>query len=242
MINIAICDDEKIITSQIDNLISDICKRENIPVDTDVFFSGNGLQKEIESGTRYDLIFLDIHMKNGDGITTAQNIRKIDENALLIYVSSYDKYMIELFRLDVFAFIRKPIEHDNFEKIFKDANQKISNKMFYFSFRYRNQEYKIPCIDILYFESNGRKISVHIRNGNIEQYNGKLSDVEAWLDKGKIPFLRIHQSYLVNYHHIKSRSKTEVTITNGMKLPISEDRKKYFGRQYVKLLGGEIDA
>lgn len=139
MINIAICDDEKIITSQIDNLISDICNRENIPVDTDVFFSGNGLQKEIESGTRYDLIFLDIHMKNGDGITTAQNIRKIDENALLIYVSSYDKYMIELFRLDVFAFIRKPIEHDNFEKIFKDANQKISNKMFYFSFRYRNQ-------------------------------------------------------------------------------------------------------
>lgn len=242
MINIAICDDEKIITSQIDNLISDICKRENIPVDTDVFFSGNGLQKEIESGTRYDLIFLDIHMKNGDGITTAQNIRKIDENVLLIYVSSYDKYMIELFRLDVFAFIRKPIEHDNFEKIFKDANQKISNKMFYFSFRYRNQEHKIPCIDILYFESNGRKISVHIRNGNIEQYNGKLSDVEAWLDKGKIPFLRIHQSYLVNYHHIKSRSKTEVTITNGMKLPISEDRQKYFGRQYVKLLGGEIDA
>lgn len=71
MINIAICDDEKIITSQIDNLISDICNRENIPVDTDVFFSGNGLQKEIESGTRYDLIFLDIHMKNGDGITTA---------------------------------------------------------------------------------------------------------------------------------------------------------------------------
>lgn len=242
MINIAICDDEKIITSQIDNLISDICKRENIPVDTDVFFSGNGLQKEIESGTRYDLIFLDIHMKNGDGITTAQNIRKIDENALLIYVSSYDKYMIELFRLDVFAFIRKPIEHDNFEKIFKDANQKISNKMFYFSFRYRNQEHKIPCIDILYFESNGRKISVHIRNGNIEQFNGKLSDVEAWLDKGKIPFLRIHQSYLVNYHHIKSRSKTEVTITNGIKLPISEDRQKYFGRQYVKLLGGEIDA
>ena len=181
-------------------------------------------------------------MKNGDGITTAQNIRKIDENVLLIYVSSYDKYMIELFRLDVFAFIRKPIEHDNFEKIFKDANQKISNKMFYFSFRYRNQEHKIPCIDILYFESNGRKISVHIRNGNIEQYNGKLSDVEAWLDKGKIPFLRIHQSYLVNYHHIKSRSKTEVTITNGMKLPISEDRQKYFGRQYVKLLGGEIDA
>jgi len=48
-------------------------------------------------------------MENGDGITTAKNIRKTDENVLLIYVSGYDKYIMELFRLDVFAFIKKPI-------------------------------------------------------------------------------------------------------------------------------------
>lgn len=242
MINIAICDDEEIITSQIDNFINDICKRESIPVDTDVFFSGIGLQKEIENGTRYDLIFLDIQMVNGDGITTAQNIRKMDENVLLIYVSSYDKYMIELFRLDVFAFIKKPIDPKNFEKIFKDANQKISNRMFYFSFRYKNEEYKIPCIDIVYFESSGRKINVHLKDGNTQQYHGKLSEVETWVGKGKIPFLRIHQSYLVNYHHIKSRSKTVVTLTTGEKLSISEDRQKNFCEKYSRLLGGEIVA
>lgn len=162
MIKIAICDDEKVITSQIDNIINGICVREGIPFDTDVFFSGNGLEKEIMSGTKYDIIYLDIQMVNGDGITTAQNIRKMDENALLIYVSGYDKYMMELFRLDVFAFIKKPINSDKFMKIFLDANQKICNQRIYFPFHYKSEEYKIPCIDILYFESSGRKIHIYI--------------------------------------------------------------------------------
>ena len=127
MIKIAICDDENIITSQIDNIILDICNRESIPFDTDVFYSGQGLEREISKGTKYDLIYLDIQMASGDGITTAKNIRKMDENVLLIYVSGYDKYMMELFRLDVFAFIKKPIEDKHFENIFLDANRKICN-------------------------------------------------------------------------------------------------------------------
>lgn len=242
MIKIAICDDEEVITSQIDNIIHKICDEENIPVDMDVFYSGQRLEKEVKDGTKYDLIYLDIQMNNGDGIVAAKNIRKIDENVLLIYVSSYDKYMMELFRLDVFAFIKKPIDCSDFKKIFLDANRKISNQRFYFSFRYKNEEYKIPCIDIVYFESSARKIVVHTKDGGEENFNGKLLEVEEKLKSGKIPFLRIHQSYLVNYHHIRSRSKTEVTLTNGTKLSISEDRRKNFGKQYGKLLGGEIDA
>lgn len=242
MIKIAVCDDEKIITSQIENIIDDICIREGIPFDIDVFFSGNGLEKEVLNGTKYDLIYLDIQMDNGNGITAAKNIRKLDENVLLIYVSGYDKYMMELFRLDVFAFIKKPIKRENFEKVFLDANQKICNQRVYFSFYYKNEEYKISCIEILYFESNGRKIYVHTKDGGMENFNGKLSEVEIWLKNGKVPFLRIHQSYLVNYHHIRSRSKSMVTLINGIKLPISEDRQKSIGNQYSRLLGGEVDA
>lgn len=242
MIKVAVCDDENVIAAQMENIILDLCSRENIPVDIDVFYNGESLEKEIWKGTKYDLIYLDIQMENGDGITTARNVRKTDENVLLIYVSGFDQYIMDLFRLDVFAFIKKPIETEPFENIFLDANRKICNQKFYFPFHYKNQESKIPCIDILYFESQARKISIHVRNGDVEIFNGKLSEVEAWVAKGKIPFLRIHQSYLVNYHHIKSRSKKEVTLIDGTKLPVSEDRQKNFGTQYSRLLGGEIDV
>ena len=87
MIRIAVCDDENVIVNQIEHIISEVCKRESIPVNIDVFYSGRELKRQVTSGTKYDIIFLDIQMKGGDGITAAENIRKVDDNVLLIYVS-----------------------------------------------------------------------------------------------------------------------------------------------------------
>lgn len=242
MLSVAICDDEHLITGQMENIIRKICRSENIQAEIDVFFSGGLLEQEISRGKKYDLIYLDIQMEYGDGIQTAKNIRKVDENAVIVFVSGYDRYMMELFRLDVFAFVRKPIDTESFSRIFLEANQKIGRKNFYFSFHYKNEEFKIPCKNILYFESKGRQIKIHSYDGKIEVFNGKLADVEKRLAEGKVPFLRIHQSFLVNYHMIKVRNKKEVTLITGEKLPISEDRQKQFCRTYGSLLGGEINV
>ena len=87
MIRIAVCDDENVIVNQIEHIISEVCKQESIPVNIDVFYSGRELKRQVTSGTKYDIIFLDIQMKGGDGITAAENIRKVDDNVLLIYGS-----------------------------------------------------------------------------------------------------------------------------------------------------------
>lgn len=143
---------------------------------------------------------------------------------------------------DALIIIKKPIEQDSFSKTFLEANRKICSKNFFYAFKYRNQEYKIPCKDILYYESRGRQITIYERGGETYVFNGKLSDVEKNLEEGKIPFLRIHQSYLVNYLLIKSRTKSEVVLINGTKLKISEDKQKKFSRDYGQLLRGEINV
>lgn len=87
MIKVAICDDDGQLAHQLENIICKICDRESIGADTEVFYNGNTLEKEIVIGQRFDLIYLDIQMDNGDGISTARNIRKLDENAIFIFVS-----------------------------------------------------------------------------------------------------------------------------------------------------------
>lgn len=241
MLRIAICDDEKVIAGQIENIIVDICERESMGIDIDVFYSGISLEKEIVLGMKYDLIYLDIEMNMGDGITTAKHIRDIDENVILIFVSGYDKYVMELFRLDVFSFIKKPIDKEQFSSTFLEANVKVCSKNAFFTFKYRNEEFKVLCKDIEYFESNARHIIIHTCEGNYI-FNGRLSDVEKKLEKGKISFLRIHQSFLVNYLHIRSRTRVDVTIMNGVKLPISEERQKKFSEMYGKCIRGEINV
>ncbi len=70
-----------------------------------------------------------------------------------------------------------------------------------------------------------------MQRGDSYSFNGKLSETEAELHPGKIPFMRIHQSYLVNFFWIKSRTRTNVTMINGDRLPVSEDRQKAINRE-----------
>ena len=226
MIRIAVCDDENVIVNQIEHIISEVCKRESIPVNIDVFYSGRELKRQVTSGTKYDIIFLDIQMKGGDGITAAENIRKVDDNVLLIYVSGYDKYMMELFRLDVFGFIKKPIDEEILTKTFLETYQRVCSKMVYFTFSYKHEEYKILCKEILYFESNVRKVTIYTQNGEHYTFNGKLSEIEQKMSDGKIPFLRVHQSYLVNCKYIKNTSYNHVELMDGAVLPVSQSKRK----------------
>ena len=242
MLQIGICDDETVIAARMEAFILETCRTEGIPAGVEVFYSGNTLLEEVRRGTCYDLLYLDIHMQNGNGISAAEQIRKLDDNVLLIFVSGYDQYLMELFRLDVFEFVKKPFEKEEFVQTFFRAVRKVGEKSHYFVYTYRGEEFKLPCKEILYFESRGRKIWIHMKNGETAFFNGKLSDVAEKLQGGKVPFLRIHQSYLVNYHFIRSRSKSEVRLVNHTVLPIAEDRRKDFGREYGRLLGGEIDV
>lgn len=240
MINIAICDDEMIFATGIENIVNSICQKENLNVDIDVFNSGTDLKSEIASGIKYDLIFLDIYMKDENGIMVARHIRKTDENAIIVFVSRHDECMIKLFRLGVFAFIKKPIQINILKKVFLETISKILSQNAYFIFKFKCQEFKVLYKEIMYFESKGRKINVHIRNGDINIFNGKLNEIEKELQNGKNQFLRIHQSYLVNFYHIRERTKKEVTLTDGNKLPISEERKKNLNKKYNLFLNREV--
>jgi DNA-binding LytR/AlgR family response regulator len=242
MLKIAICDDEKAIVAQIKELVEAISERENLPLQAAGYFDGETLLNDISTGQRFDLLYMDIQMPDADGIATVKNIRMLDEDMLIIFVSSYESYCRQLFRLDVFSFIKKPIENDEFARLLCDAAAVIQEKNRPYIFKYKHNEYKIAFKEIVYFESVGRKIKIHLRDGSSEQCNAKLSTIEDELTAACVPFLRIHQSYLVNFRLVKARSKTSIAMIDGSKLPISADRLEAFNKQYGKLLGEEASV
>lgn len=240
MIMVAICDDENVIINQIEEMLKDICKTNDIIVDIDSFNSGEAVKKEILAGTKYDLLYLDIYKEHEEGMIVVEHIRKMDEKLKIICVSANEKYCMELFQYDVAGFIKKPIQKDIFARLFYKVYDRLCNDKFYFQYNYKKMEYRKLCSDILYFESEGRKIKIHMRNGEVEKFNGKISDIENQLKKVKIPFLRIHQSYLVNYDYIKARSKTKVVLINNENLQISEARQRKINQKYERLLRGNV--
>lgn len=250
MINIAICDDDVAITATIEEILYKIAKEQGIKISCSVFFDGFTLVEDIRQGTYYDLIYLDIEMRKVNGISAAELIRGMEIPALIVYVSSYEKYLKELFNTEPFRFLSKPIDGNRFRSVFMDAYKRIRQKSEYFSFTYNKEFIKVPLGRIYYFESCNRVIYIHaVRNSRAEntesdemeyRFYGKMNDVEKQLSDSNVRFIRIHQSYLVNFDYIKSMNFTNVTMSDGAMLQISEDKQKKVRSQFCAMAGMEV--
>lgn len=234
MLNIAICDDDIQITGQIESLILNIAKRNYVDVETDVFWNGESLADAVAAGDRFDIIYLDIEMDKEDGISAAKRIRKYDKNVLVIYITSHENHMKESFVVRPFQFLVKPVSEKQMETCFMAAYEDINNGDFYFRYSYQRMNHKVLIRDILYFESNKRKVFIVTGEETFELY-GKLNEIENSLKVCKVSFLRVHQSFLVNYKHVKGQSYDFVVMDNGKKISISEDRRKMISEQYCSM-------
>lgn len=247
MINIAICDDDKGLTGIVEQLLLKIAAERCIEISCDVFFDGSSLVRAItEQRLGFDLIYLDIEMEHMNGINAAQILREMELPTLIIYLSGHEQYMKELFRTEPFCFLDKPIEEKLFRETFISACNRLQKRAGYFTFSFNKVFYKIPLNQIMYFESYGRVITIYTPLPKSEESNelqnifyGKLNDVEKQISLMNGRFLRVHQSYLVNFDYIKAFAPAHVVILDGRKLQISEDRRKDVYGKLHALLGEE---
>ena len=235
MIKVAVCDNEYQMAVEIEQWITIISNKNFIEVDTDVFSDGEELLHEIDQANNYDIIFLDIEMENLDGINTAKKIRELDKNVIIIYVSGYEAYAIETFEVNPFRFIVKPVKQEILEKVYLAAVDRVTLEDVFFQYKYGKSFYKECIEDIIYFESSRRIINIITVHGVFKFY-GKLNDVQERIASAKTTFLRIHQSYLVNYKYISRLSYDFVEMRNGVRLSISEEKQKLISELYFKEL------
>ena len=234
MLNIAICDDDIPTTGKMEMLVQKIAKRNFVNIETEVFWNGESLVDTIAQGKCFDIIYLDIEMVKENGISAAKRIRMYDKNVLIVYVTSYENHMKESFSVRPFQFLVKPVSEQQMEMCFKAACEDINSEDFYFRYSYQRIKHKVLIRDILYFESNKRKVFIITDNECLELY-GKLNEIEKSLKNSKMSFLRVHQSFLVNYKHVKGQAYDFVIIDNGKKISISEDRRRMISEQYCSM-------
>ncbi len=234
MIRIAICDDEKNIRAYLRTLVRKQDSESEIIeyASTDEYLSG---------GMEHDLLFLDIEMKGAtsgmDGMSMAKQLRGMELNRqpVIIFVTGYDKYVYDAFDVDAFQYLLKPINEQKFAEVFiKAAGQILSEagqKKKTLVIQCGSESRVIPLDNIYYLESRNHKVLLYLKEGELEYY-AKIGDLEEEL-AGQ--FYRIHRGYMVNLAYVEGYDKTEVTLANGDRLPLS---KKYddFATAYLRFM------
>lgn len=239
MFEIAICDDEICTTSEIEEMLRKLCETYNIRAEIDVFYDGLTLVDYIEQGTNYDIIYLDIEMKQKNGVDAARGIRKKDANVLIIYVTSYESFAKEVFEVSAYRFITKPIDKKLFEKYFFSAIENIRSVPVYYRYQYNKVHYKLLIGDIVYFRSDKRITYIVTKNGEHKCYE-KLNEIEKKLNNFNVTFFRTHQSFLVNPKYVTAYMYDSMILSDGSAISISIKRRKEINKMYCSYMGDKI--
>ncbi|MDU6266723.1 MAG: LytTR family DNA-binding domain-containing protein [Anaerocolumna aminovalerica] len=227
MIYIAICDDDKAICSQIENILLEYSNRKRLKIELSVFYSGESLIDFFNHGNTFDLIYLDIELENMNGVEVGRQIRKVLKNyrTEIVYISGNDGYDRQLFDVQPLHFIPKPITPSIIIEDFKLALERTQELGRFFKYQKGYDTYKIPISEIIYFESLNREIRMVSINGE-DSFYSRLEDIA--LSVSKYQFLQIHRSYLINYNHAIILRYSEVVMSNGSTLPISRAKRQDF--------------
>ena len=233
-VNIAVCDDEQTQNEKIAGYISTY--RQTYPdLSVSEFLSGGELLHSCETGYRYDFVFLDIQMQGADGVETARQLRAVNSGVLVIFISSFTKYVSSAFRRNAFQFLIKPVGESEFRREFDRAVQVYYRRHHKYIIGNQEKTEALEIGEILYIEGYHRYLSLQTR-GQVYDKIGKLNDEEKRL--APLGFVRIHQGFFVNMAFIKTLESESIQLADGKKLPMSARKKPEALRAFHRYLSG----
>lgn len=181
-----------------------------------------------------DIVIMDIKFQQRNGVDAAKQLQeKYGTHVKIIFITGYPEHASEIFRAQPTFLLMKPISKELLHEALVKAETLIEEEnqnAVYISFRGCTKKIKVN--DIYHVESIRKKVVLHYIDGEEETIQ-KLNEIEKQLPDY---FLRIHQSFLINMHYIKSISAYKLETTNGNTFPISRSKSKYAREKFLEFL------
>lgn len=204
--NIAICDDQKNFREQLENQLTNYYANTNISINICHFSSGEEL---ISATTLFDLIFLDIQMKEVNGIDAGRELKSRNPYSIIFIITSYNGYLDDAFKINAFRFLSKPLDVLRLYKALDDAAELINNEIIVFHDMASKENMRIHANDIILVEIEKKKTKIVTVNGT--HYSSE--NIAFWRNKlNGISFVCPHASYITNLDHSIRHSRTELIL------------------------------
>ena len=143
---LAIVDDNEI---EQEIILNAYHKESGISLEIQSFSDGDSFLNAYKSGN-YDLIFMDIFLKNLNGIDIVRKIRQSDLKVLIVFLTMSPDHIFEAAPLHFFDYILKPFEYKQIFHVLNDARQILPQSKNELSFEYRNINVHFPLSKIQY--------------------------------------------------------------------------------------------
>ncbi len=231
---IAICDDEPIYIETTSRLLQKWAGEHGIEMQIFTYDNGDDL---IAAHTEecMDLILLDVIMPLLNGIDTAAELRANGQDVPIIFLTSSREFAVESYEVKAFHYLLKPIDEIRLFAVMDEYRKQFCKTKETFTAQTVTGFYKMTIEEVACLEAQNKLVLVTFSNGTqitIREPFYKCEEI-FHMDRG---FIKCHRSYIVNLMFVEQFTKTEVTLQNGMVIPISRNNYAAFKEVYFRYM------
>ncbi len=199
------------------------------------------------------IVFLDIELQGENGFELFDYLPKRDFE--VIFTTAYNQYAIDAFKCSALDYLLKPINIQDLKSAIDKAMIRLrsAEKMDKLDILIENikmgsrqqQKIVIPnsdgftvvrICDIVRCEAASNYCTFVLQDGSKLMVSKTLKEYESLL--AQIDFLRVHQSHLINLHHVKKYARGNaryLILSDNVHIPVSNARREEFLEKFARL-------
>ncbi|MCC3867923.1 LytR/AlgR family response regulator transcription factor [Terrisporobacter mayombei] len=226
---IAIIDDIKNDRVNVKNIVNEFfldrfTKLDNMDLKIDEFENGEDFLSIFEPNY-YDIIILDIYMKNITGMETARKIFNVDKSCNIIFLTTSSEHVFDSFEVKAVFYIIKPITL-NKDKLFTALDYCLENLKLDTSsldIIINKKTVNLLFSNIIYVDCERRISKFHTTKTTLVS-NISLTNYSEILLSDK-RFIECFRGIIINMEHVDKIENDDFILTNGEIIPISKRKK-----------------
>ena len=216
---IAVCDDDAAELGQMISLLEAYRRERRACVTYASFHSAAELLSAAKNGG-YDLYLLDVMMPGISGMEAARDIRGMDQQTNIVFLTSSPEFAVESYRYRAHHYLLKPVGAQQLFEILDTLRANMRRPSPGILVKTRGGLARI-CFDrISHVEVVNKWVYFHLTDGAVKAVTAPLVEFEKIL-LARPEFARVHRSYIVNLWQVSELTANEIVTLQGERVPVS---------------------
>lgn len=230
-IRIAIVEDEKEPFEYVNRCLTDWGKQNGQLLHVTHVSCAEEFLFEYNQPDCFDLLFLDVYMKQMNGMELAKEIRKFDKDIPIVFLTGVSDYVFEGYEIGAIRYLLKPVQKEKLAEVMELCLAKFKNRNDdYISFKYQGEQIRLLRSDIMFLEVNGHYLRMETVKETFE-WKDSLQSMKERLDSKR--FVAANRSAIVNLEYVSKITREECLLENGTVIPVSKGAYKALNEAFM---------
>lgn len=233
MLYIAVVDDERTHRDILIKYIEEWKQDKRLEIKVESFDSGEAFYFTWCEDQRCDVLFLDIMMKETDGISLARRLREKGKDIVIIFTTGIADYMQEGYDVEAMHYLLKPLNREKVRECLEKCVRRKESVKSGILLPTEDGLVKVNTDSILYAEAVGHYSMLTCMDECVQVKMGIRELEQKLKEYGDFAFC--HRSYLVNIRRISRIGRQEIIMDNGVAVPVSRRLYQAVNEKFIQV-------